>query len=106
MENGSLTLLLGGVLMGLSIAAPIGPVNLEMINRGLRQGFRAAFLVGLGSTLADAIYIALAYAGADPLSHQGWARIVLFTAGALVLGYLGVGALRAAFRKSEPAGEE
>jgi threonine/homoserine/homoserine lactone efflux protein len=97
MREGFTALLEGGALLGLSIAAPLGPVNLEMINRGLRQGFRAAFMVGLGSTVADLIYIGIAYAGADPLSHQGWARIILFAAGAAVLGYLGVGALRAAW---------
>jgi hypothetical protein len=32
-------LLAGGVLLGLSIAAPIGPVNVAMIQRGLREGF-------------------------------------------------------------------
>ena len=90
-------LLVGGVVLGFSIAAPIGPVNVAMIQRGLSQGFAGAFLLGLGSTLADLIYILLAYAGADPLSRFAWARILLFAAGAVVLGWLGWGALRAAF---------
>ncbi len=105
MSEGLTALLLGGAFLGLSIAAPIGPVNLEMIDRGLRHGFRAAFMVGLGSTIADLIYIGIAYAGADPLSHQGWARVVLFAGGALVLVYLGAGALRAAWKAQPlPAG--
>ena len=87
--------LLGGVLLGLSIAAPIGPVNIAMIQRGLREGFAGAFLLGIGSTTADLIYILLAYAGADPLSHHAAARVVLFGAGALVMGWLGYGAIRA-----------
>src|SRR6185436_14819785 len=90
-------LLLQGMILGLSIAAPIGPVNVAMIQRGLSQGFAGAFLLGLGSTAADLLYILLAYAGADPLSSQAWARILLFAAGALVMGWLGYGALRAAF---------
>jgi threonine/homoserine/homoserine lactone efflux protein len=89
-------LLSGGVLLGLSIAAPIGPVNIAMIQRGLREGFRGAFLLGTGSTVADLIYILLAYAGADPLSHLAWARIVLFASGALVMGWLGYVAIRVA----------
>ena len=92
-------LLAGGVVLGLSIAAPIGPVNIAMIQRGLREGFAGAFLLGLGSTAADLIYILLAYAGADPLSHLAWARVLLFVAGALVMGWLGVGALRAALTR-------
>src|ERR1700752_3445624 len=90
-------LLLSGVVLGLSIAAPIGPVNVAMIQRGLSQGFAGAFLLGLGSTVADLLYILLAYAGANPLSRFAWARILLFAAGAGVMGYLGWGAVKAAF---------
>jgi L-lysine exporter family protein LysE/ArgO len=97
-------LLLQGVVLGLSIAAPIGPVNVAMIQRGLSQGFAGAFLLGLGSTVADLLYILLAYAGADPLSHLAWARILLFSAGALVMGWLGYGALKSAFA-GDAAGE-
>lgn len=96
MTNSYAGLLAGGVLLGLSIAAPIGPVNVAMIQRGLREGFAGAFLLGIGSTVADLIYIVLAYAGADPLSHLAWARVLLFTAGALVMTWLGCGAIRAA----------
>ena len=104
MESGDVRFLLGGVLIGLSVAAPIGPVNLEMIHRGIRQGFRAAFLVGLGSTLADLPYIAIAYAGADPLSRVAWARALAFGVGAIVLTYLGAGAIRAALTSGENLG--
>lgn len=101
MTNSYAGLLAGGVLLGLSIAAPIGPVNIAMIQRGLREGFGGAFLLGVGATVADLVYILLAYAGADPLSHQAWARIVLFAAGALLMGWLGYGAIRAAL--ADPA---
>src|SRR5262245_3282173 len=98
--------LLGGILLGLSIAAPIGPVNIAMIQRGLREGFAGAFLLGVGSTTADLIYILLAYAGADPLSQHAAARVVLFGAGALVMGWLGYGAIRAGLRAQDAAGED
>jgi threonine/homoserine/homoserine lactone efflux protein len=91
-------LLLSGIALGVSIAAPIGPVNVAMIQRGLQQGFGGAFLLGVGSTAADLIYILLAYAGADPLAHLSWARLLLFLAGALVMGWLGFGALQAALK--------
>ncbi|HUD71341.1 MAG TPA: LysE family translocator, partial [Dongiaceae bacterium] len=97
-------LLASGVVLGLSIAAPLGPVNLALIQRGLSEGFRGAFLLGLGSTSADLIYILLAYAGADPLSRWAPVRIALFGAGAAVMAWLGVGAIRAALA-SPPAGE-
>lgn len=45
--------LLGNILPGLSLAAPIGPSGLAVIQNGLRHGFWRAFLTGLGVTLAD-----------------------------------------------------
>src|SRR6266850_1536653 len=98
--------LLGGVLLGLSIAAPIGPVNIAMIQRGLREGFAGAFLLGVGSTTADLIYILLAYAGADPLSQHAAARVILFGAGAVVMGWLGYGAIRAGLLGTTGGGDE
>jgi threonine/homoserine/homoserine lactone efflux protein len=96
-------LLAGGVLLGLSVAAPLGPVNIAMIQRGLSEGFAGACLLGLGSTTADLIYILLAYAGADPLSHLSWARFLLFAAGAGVMGWLGWGAIWAALHPAPAA---
>lgn len=99
MADGSEELfLLRGVGLGLAIAAPLGPVNMAMADRGLRQGFRAAFLLGLGSTLADLALIFMAYAGADPLSHHAWARVLLFGGGAVALVWMGSGAIGAASR--------
>ena len=65
MTDSSWALPASGVVLGLSIAAPLGPVNLALIQRGLSEGFRGAFLLGVGSTAADLIYILLAHAGAD-----------------------------------------
>jgi threonine/homoserine/homoserine lactone efflux protein len=98
LADGGLMLLWGGVIMGFVIAAPIGPVNVEIIRRGLGEGFRAALLTGVGSTIADVVYILIAYAGADPLSHRQGAGRLLFVAGAAVLVYLGVVAIRSAIR--------
>lgn len=96
--NGEVGLLWSGVLMGLAVAAPLGPVNIEIIRRGIGEGFRAALLVGLGSTVADLAYILIAYAGADPLSRQSGAGRLLFSAGAGVLIFLGLSAIRTALR--------
>jgi threonine/homoserine/homoserine lactone efflux protein len=98
LANGGAALLWSGVVIGFVIAAPIGPVNVEIIRRGLWEGFRAALLTGIGSTIADVVYILIAYAGADPLSHRAGASRLLFSAGALVLIYLGGMAIRGAMR--------
>lgn len=47
------------LLIGLSIAAPVGPVGLLCIQRSLAHGARIGFASGLGAAVADACYGAL-----------------------------------------------
>jgi len=83
--------------MGLSIAAPIGPVNIEVIRRGLRGGFVPALLVGCGSTAADLIYVAAVYVGIAPFVQRPLWRILLDVAAALVFGLLSWESLNESF---------
>jgi threonine/homoserine/homoserine lactone efflux protein len=50
---------LAGIVCGLVVSVPVGPVNLTVINQALRRGFGAAFLMGLGAVCADSIYASL-----------------------------------------------
>ena len=45
-----------GVLLGVSIAAPVGPIGLLTIRRTISGGFRLGFATGLGAATADTIY--------------------------------------------------
>ena len=56
----ALDLLLRGVLAGLAIAIPVGPVNVLCISRTITGGRRAGLLSGLGAATADALYGAIA----------------------------------------------
>jgi threonine/homoserine/homoserine lactone efflux protein len=49
-------LLLKGVTIGLSVAAPVGPIGLLCIRRSMVDGARAGFICGLGAASADAAY--------------------------------------------------
>ncbi len=49
-----------GLLAGLAIAAPVGPVNVVCISRTLRKGWKAGLASGLGAATADALYGAIA----------------------------------------------
>ncbi|MFN3986615.1 MAG: LysE family translocator [Rhodocyclaceae bacterium] len=49
-------MLLKGMLIGLSIAAPVGPIGLLCLRKGLAHGFWPAFTAGLGAATADALY--------------------------------------------------
>lgn len=53
-------LLLKGLLAGLAIAAPVGPVNVLCVSRTLSKGWRGALASGLGAAAADAFYGAIA----------------------------------------------
>jgi threonine/homoserine/homoserine lactone efflux protein len=55
-----LELLLRGVLAGLAISAPVGPVNVLCISRTLTKGRLAGFMSGLGAAAADTVYGAIA----------------------------------------------
>lgn len=55
------------LLIGLSIAAPVGPIGLLTIQRTLSQGPRAGLATGLGAALADAVYGAVGALGASAL---------------------------------------
>jgi threonine/homoserine/homoserine lactone efflux protein len=79
-----------GLLLGLSIAAPVGPIGVLCIRRTLMQGWRIGFLTGLGAATADATYGAIAAFGLTALSNlliaeQFWLRLI----GGLFLLYLG-----------------
>ena len=53
-------LLLKGLMAGLAIAAPVGPVNVLCVSRTLTKGWRAAIASGLGAAAADAFYGSIA----------------------------------------------
>lgn len=55
-----LELLIRGVIAGLIIAAPVGPVNVLCMHRTILNGWRAGVISGLGSASADVIYGAVA----------------------------------------------
>ena len=87
--------LVSGWLIGVAIALPVGPVITEVIRRGLRAGFLPAWQVGLGAAASHAILVSLTLLGVVALLDRPIWHSILGGAGVLVLGYLGVDALRA-----------
>jgi threonine/homoserine/homoserine lactone efflux protein len=51
---------LKGCAIGLSIAAPVGPISVLCIRRSLAEGARVGFFTGLGAAAADGFYGAVA----------------------------------------------
>ncbi len=82
-------------LIGLSIAAPVGPIGLLCIQRTLAQGRRIGFASGLGAAVADAAYGAVGAFGVSALTAWFVAlRTPLALAGGLFLGWMGWQMLR------------
>jgi threonine/homoserine/homoserine lactone efflux protein len=90
-----LGLLARSFLLGLAIAAPVGPTSMTAIRRGLATGAWAAFWIGMGAALTDFAYIAATYLGFTPvLSRVPGLKTILYAAGAVVLGRIAYGAIR------------
>ena len=79
-----------GIVIGFSIAAPVGPIGLLCIQRTLTGGRLIGLISGFGAASADAVYGMIAAFGltvvADMMmAHQFWLRLL----GGLFLCYLG-----------------
>jgi threonine/homoserine/homoserine lactone efflux protein len=86
-----ITLFLRGVVVGLAIAAPIGPINVLCIRRTLAGGRVIGIVSGLGAATADAFYGGVAGFGLTLisnmlLSHNEWLRLI----GGIFLCFLGI----------------
>ena len=87
--------LLKGAVLGLSIAAPVGPIGLLCIQRSMASGRGAGLACGLGAATADAFYGAVAAFGlAAVSSFLLHVQTPLQLCGGLFLLYLGVSTLR------------
>jgi len=77
------------VFLGLSLAAPIGPVNSARIDKGIKNGFWHAWIVGAGSMIADGCFMLLVYLGLNQFLTVPIIQIFLWLFGAFILLYTG-----------------
>ena len=76
-------------VIGLSIAAPVGPIGLLCIQRSLQEGPRAGLATGLGAAVADGAYGAVgAFGVAWLIAALSAARVPLAIFGAGWLGWM------------------
>jgi threonine/homoserine/homoserine lactone efflux protein len=85
-----LEVLLRGLIIGFSFAAPVGPIGVLCIRRTLAEGRAVGLVSGLGAAVADGLYGAAAAFGLTFVTSfltggQGWLRLI----GGLFLCYLG-----------------
>lgn len=89
--NADISVLIKGLIIGFSIAAPVGPIGVLCIRRTLSNGQAFGLVSGLGAATADAIYgsiagFGLTFISAALIGQQGWLRLV----GGAFLCYLGL----------------
>jgi len=91
-----MTPLMKGIILGFSIAAPVGPIGVLCIKKTLSQGRVYGFIAGLGAATADAIYGCIAAFGLTIISQfllrqSNWINLL----GAVFLLYLAYVTFRA-----------
>ena len=83
--------LLKGLIVGIIVSIPVGPLGLLCIPRTLAKGRRAGLAVGLGGSASDTLYSALALFALFFISsfidtHKGWVLL----AGGLIISITGI----------------
>lgn len=101
-----MSILLQGIILGLSITAPIGPTNIELIRRGTRDGPGAAVAFWLGVMAALVLYLLLVVFGLSFLTGSQVFNSLLTACGVVVLSYLSYNSIKDFFSAGEMASEE
>jgi len=86
-----------GILMGLGVSVPIGPVNVLIMSYALRS-YTKALCLGLGAMSADMLYLALSAFGISQLAKIPIVFTCISVFGAAFLLYIALGIYREAKR--------
>ena len=81
---------LTGLFFGFVVSIPVGPINISIVNEGARRGFGWAFLIGLGATIMEVIYCAIAFAGFTQMFDSRWIKATMELVSFLLMLFLGV----------------
>jgi threonine/homoserine/homoserine lactone efflux protein len=84
-----LLLISTGIVIGVVVAAPIGPVNLICIRRTLAYGPLNGFFSGLGAALGDGIFAIVTAFGLTAISQliEGFSTPLRLLGGIMLLGF-------------------
>ncbi|MCC5802031.1 LysE family transporter [Rossellomorea vietnamensis] len=81
------------IVLGLSLSAPMGPINAAQLDKGIRFGFLHAWLVGIGGMVADGIFMLLIYFGIAQFIDIPIIKLFLWIIGFFILTYTGIESL-------------
>lgn len=77
------------MILGLSLSAPIGPINAAQLDKGIKNGFWHSWMFGIGAVFADIFYMLLVYLGVVHFLNTPFMQTFLWLFGAFVLIYTG-----------------
>jgi L-lysine exporter family protein LysE/ArgO len=76
--------------LGVSLAAPIGPVKATLLNTGVKNGFYHAWFFGIGAIVTDILYMLMVYFGVAQFIDSPYMKTFLWSFGFFVLMYTGI----------------
>jgi len=78
-----------GAVIGVLVAAPIGPVNLICIHRTLAYGSLNGFFSGLGGAVGDGVFAAISAFGLTAVARliEGYSMPLKLVGGLILIGY-------------------
>lgn len=85
----ALVTLFVGLVSGLLVSIPVGPVNITIVNEGTRRGFVWAFCISLGAVTMEVIYCSIGFAGFSELFDSKWMRATMELITFLLMAFLG-----------------
>jgi threonine/homoserine/homoserine lactone efflux protein len=88
-------ILLKGIILGIAISMPMGPISILCIQRTLFYGIKIGLITAIGSALADGVFGSIAAFGLSAIAdfltgYQIWIHVF----GGIFLIYLGIMMLR------------
>ena len=84
-RDSTMDAVLKGILFGLVLAMLIGPVFFMLLETSIEKGFLPGFLVAIGISLSDALYIAISYFGLTRMLSEETLEYYLGYAGGIIL---------------------
>ncbi|ELZ27277.1 threonine efflux protein [Halogeometricum pallidum JCM 14848] len=101
--------LLAGVVFGLALAAPPGPMNAIIAEESVVHGWLSGFKAGLGAMTADALFFVLAALGVVAFVEEfPTLRAAMVGVGGVLMLYFAYGAaqdVRSSFRPADAVGD-
>jgi threonine/homoserine/homoserine lactone efflux protein len=79
-----------GLISGLLLSIPVGPINLTILNEGAQRGFKWAALIGLGATVMEVIYCFIAFTSFASFFNQGYVKPAMQLFGFAFMSFIGI----------------